>query len=376
MRRDLRGSGSAASGTFADALDAIAVRGSLLEWYDRERRDLPWRAGAGEAPDPYHVWLSEVMLQQTRVETVRPYYRRWLERFPTLEALARASLDEVLKAWEGLGYYSRARNLHRAVREVADRYGGEVPPDPATFRTLPGVGRYTAGAVMSIAFGLEEPVVDGNVRRVLARLVDRADPNDRELWGMAARLVSGERPGDLNQALMELGATLCTPRSPACGKCPVRAHCAARASGMQELRPTRRRRAPLPHEDTAVALVERRGTVLLGRRAAGARLGGMWELPATIRTGDETLEGAAERAARVTTGLRVRAVEPLGSVEHVFSHVRVTYGVVRCELLSGTAAPLGYDEVVWAGAARRGQLALPRAQQRILELALGAGSNG
>ncbi|MDP9349789.1 MAG: A/G-specific adenine glycosylase, partial [Gemmatimonadota bacterium] len=191
-----------------------SLRDLLLRWYDAHRRDLPWRAEG--PPDPYRVWLSEVMLQQTRVETVKPYFRRWLERFPTLAALAEAPQDEVLKAWEGLGYYSRARNFHRAAREVVERYGGEVPGDAAAFRALPGVGRYTAGAVLSIAFGRPEPVVDGNVRRVFARLLDDPDPAEGALWALAEALVPGARPGDLNQALMELGATVCVPRNPRC----------------------------------------------------------------------------------------------------------------------------------------------------------------
>ncbi|HUE96995.1 MAG TPA: A/G-specific adenine glycosylase, partial [Longimicrobiaceae bacterium] len=175
---------------------------ALLEWYDSHRRDLPWRAAPGETPDPYRVWLSEVMLQQTRVETVKPYFERWLRRFPTLEALAAAELDEVLEAWAGLGYYSRARNFHRAVREVVAEYGAVVPAAPEPFRRLPGVGRYTAGAVLSIAFGRPEPLVDGNVRRVFARLLDEPDPSDRRLWDLAEQLLSEDRPGDFNQALM------------------------------------------------------------------------------------------------------------------------------------------------------------------------------
>jgi A/G-specific adenine glycosylase len=245
------------------------IRGALLSWYDENRRDLPWRAGPGVAPDPYRVWISEVMLQQTRVETVRPYFERWMLRFPTLHALAAAPSEEVMKAWEGLGYYSRARNLHAAVREVSDRFGGEIPDDPAAFRALPGVGRYTSGAVLSIAFGRPEPVVDGNVRRVFARLADDPAPADRRLWEMAGEIVEGERPGDLNQALMELGATVCTPRSPRCGACPIAPHCAARAVGTQEIRPAPRRAGPVPRELD----LDRRDRRFV-RRSAGPEAGG------------------------------------------------------------------------------------------------------
>ncbi|MBD0321076.1 MAG: A/G-specific adenine glycosylase, partial [Gemmatimonadetes bacterium] len=255
------------------------LRERLLAWYDVHRRDLPWRAPPGEAGDPYRVWLSEVMLQQTRVETVKPYFHRWLERFPTLHSLAEAPLDDVLKAWEGLGYYSRARNFHRAVREVAERHSGRVPDDPAAFRALPGVGRYTAGAVMSIAFGREEALVDGNVRRVFARWADDPAPAEPALWSLAGALAPGARPGDVNQAVMELGATVCVPRTPLCGECPVRAHCRAFRHGTQAERPAPKKAKPTPHEDTAVAVVEHEGRTLLVRRPVDARLGGMWAFP-------------------------------------------------------------------------------------------------
>ncbi|HEV2131455.1 MAG TPA: A/G-specific adenine glycosylase, partial [Longimicrobiaceae bacterium] len=283
------------------------LRERLLAWYDQHRRPLPWRTPEGGAPDPYRVWLSEVMLQQTRVETVKPYFERWLEHFPNLEALAAAPLEEVLKAWEGLGYYSRARNFHRAVREVAERYGGEVPGEPGALRALPGVGRYTAGAVASIAFGREEPVVDGNVRRVFARWTDDPDPKEADLWRLAEALVPGERPGDLNQALMELGATVCTSRSPRCPVCPVQGFCAAYAAGTQEQRPARKPQRTLPHEDTAVAVVEREGRLLVVRRPVDARLGGMWEFPGTVCRRGESVAAAAERGVREGLGLAVRA---------------------------------------------------------------------
>jgi A/G-specific adenine glycosylase len=346
------------------------IRRLLLGWYDEHRRDLPWRVREGESPDPYRIWLSEVMLQQTRVETVRGYYERWLERFPTLTALAEAPLDGVLKQWEGLGYYSRARNLHRAAREVAERHGGEVPDDPERFRALPGVGRYTAGAVMSIAFGREEPVVDGNVRRVLSRWLDEPELRDAELWTTASALVPGERPGDLNQALMELGATVCTPRSPECPRCPVREQCAAYAAGTQELRPLPKRAKPLPHEHEAVAVIERGEELLLARRPVDARLGGLWEFPSILRRPGESAAAAAERAALEGVGVEARVRGPVGTVEHGFTHVKVTYEALRCEWVSGETAPLRYDACVWVTPDRISEYALPLAQKRIAGLAL------
>lgn len=350
-----------------DALPELRTR--LLAWYDAHRRDLPWRAAAGEVPDPYRVWLSEVMLQQTRVETVKPYFERWTERFPTLDALAEAGEDEVLKQWEGLGYYSRARNFHRAVREVRAGYGGRVPDDPEAFRALPGVGRYTAGAVMSIAFGRPEPLVDGNVRRVFARWTDQPAPADADLWALAAALAPGERPGDLNQALMELGATVCTPRAPRCGTCPVAAFCAARAAGTQEERPARKKAKPTPHEDTAVAVVERAGRMLLVRRPASARLGGMWAFPQAVLLPGEPLARGVERAAREWTGVEVRAGEEVAVVPHAFTHVRATYRAVRCTVLSGEPRGVGCDAWAWVSAAELDGYALPVAQRKIAALA-------
>lgn len=345
------------------------MRARLLAWYRAHRRDLPWRAGEGETGDPYRVWLSEVMLQQTRVETVLRYYARWLERFPTLQALADAPLDDVLKAWEGLGYYSRARNFHRAVQEVAERHGGRVPDDPEAFGALPGVGRYTLGAVMSIAFGRALPVVDGNVRRVLARWTDDPDPAPERLWAMASALVPGEAPGELNQALMELGATICTPRGPRCGVCPASPICRARMAGTQEARPAPRRAKPLPHEDTAVAVIERDGRLLLVRRPASARLGGLWAFPWTIRHHGESVATAAERAAREGLAIEVEARDELGAVNHVFTHVRATYHAIRCRVVDGEPQALAYDAVAWATPDEVRAYALPVAQQRIAALA-------
>jgi len=348
------------------------VRRALLEWFRRNRRDLPWRTAAGETPDPYRVWLSEVMLQQTQVGTVLRYYGRWLERFPTLQALADAPLDDVLKAWEGLGYYSRARNFHRAVREVAMRHGGKVPGDPRAFAALPGVGRYTAGAVMSIAFGHAEPIVDGNVRRVFARWMNEPEPTQARLWNMAAELAPGSTPGELNEALMELGATVCTPRKPSCGACPANDLCFARVAGSQEQVPAPRKAKPLPHEDTATAVVAHEGRILLVRRPLDARLGGMWAFPAEVRRRGEAVGAAAERAVREGLGTAVRAGREVGSVKHTFTHVRATYHAVLCDWAGGAPIPLRYDAWAWVTPAQVAEYALPVAQQRIAALAAAA----
>ncbi len=313
--------------------DLPAIRRSLLAWYDRHGRDMPWR----RTRDPYPVWLSEVMLQQTRVATARPYYDAFLRRFPTLAALARARPADVLAAWAGLGYYRRARHLHEAARAVVREHGGRVPGDATAFGALPGVGRYTTAAVLSICFDRPLAVLDGNVARVLSRL-DAApaairDPRGaRWLWARAQSLVPMRRPGDWNQAMMELGATVCTPRSPRCAVCPLRRHCRARALGrVAEFPPPVRRRATETVR-RAVALIERRGRVLMERRE-GALLAGLWEPP-----GVELANGApaapALRAALARRGLRARLAATGDLLRHTITHRAISVEVWR-------GAPLG-----------------------------------
>ena len=307
------------------------LRNKLIGWYDRNRRDLPWR----RTRDPYAIWVSEVMLQQTRVETVVPYYERFLKRFPTAESLAAADEDTVLAHWSGLGYYRRARLLHRGVREVVSSYGGEVPVDARARQALPGVGRYTAGAIGSIAYGREEPVVDGNVSRVLARLRRIETPlgtteTTRRLWSEAQGLVRGERPGDLNQALMELGATVCTPRRPRCERCPVRADCEGLAAGKVESLPMRPpRRAPKPQDLEAVVATRGRGSekrVWL-TKGEGALFGGLWSVPMQSKARDALREAGLQARLRN---------QPSARVEHVLTHRRLRIDVYRAPAAHGT----------------------------------------
>ena len=268
----------------------LDFRRRLLEWYREHRRDLPWR----RTTDPYAIWLSEVMLQQTQVATVIPYWTRFLDRFPSVEALAAASEDQVLACWTGLGYYSRARNLHRAARAVATRHGGRFPASHEALAALPGIGPYTAAAVASIAFGLPHAVLDGNVARVLCRLQalpgdDRAPAARNRLQALAEELLDPRAPSEFNQAMMELGALLCTPRAPACPDCPVAVLCRARDSGKPARYPERERRAKSVGVDWTVAVV-RLGSRLLLVRSVSARLfTGMWELPWVERPPDQAL---------------------------------------------------------------------------------------
>jgi A/G-specific adenine glycosylase len=348
-------------------------RRQLLAWYRSHRRELPWRA----TRDPWAIWVSETMLQQTRVETVIPYYERFLRRFPDPDALARADLDEVLGLWAGLGYYSRARNLKAAARAVAERFGGRVPDHAAALRTLPGVGRYTAGAVASIAFDRPEPVVDGNVARVLARMLGIREPVDDRavrgrLWDEAGALAAGPAPGDLNQALMELGATVCTPRAPRCGGCPVRSGCGARSAGDVESLPVKRpKRAPRLVHGVA-ALVLRRGRALAVRRPPHGLLGGRWELPGGDVPGARGSGPASlVRLLRERTGLRVGEIEAAGRLEHRFTHRTLRLRVFRCRAAPGPVRRDGWDGHRWVSTRAFEALPLGTVARRALALALG-----
>lgn len=296
----------------------------LLHWYGGRRRELPWR----ENRDPYRIWVSEAMLQQTRVETVVPYFLRFVEQFPTVEALAAAPEEQVLKAWEGLGYYSRARRLQASAREVQARYGGLIPRDPAAFGALPGVGRYTVGAVLSIAYDLPLPAVDGNVVRVLSRLLLMREspetPAARTAFEATAQdLIPLGQAGDFNQAMMELGALVCLPRAPRCGECPVAGLCRARASGEQEELPLKAPRRAVPTARLAVLVPWRAGSVLVRQRPDTGLLAGLWEFPNWLAEPGETPQDALRRGL-TDMGLseELDMVEPLLRVQHAFSHLR------------------------------------------------------
>ncbi|HVP28746.1 MAG TPA: A/G-specific adenine glycosylase [Myxococcota bacterium] len=349
------------------------AREALLAWYRASRRDLPWR----RTRDPYAIWISEAMLQQTRVETVLGYYARFLERFPNVEALATAELEEVYERWAGLGYYSRARNLHAAARVIRERFGGALPDDAERLRELPGVGRYTAGAIASIAFDRPTPILDGNVERVLSRFLGVRDDvkqaaTAERLWKAAAELAHGPAPGDLNQALMELGALVCTPRAPGCDVCPIAAGCDARARGDAESLPARTARAT-PRAVTGVAAwIERRGRVLAVRRAAGGLLGGLWELPGGDVARGEKPRDALERALRERLGLALESASPAGAVEHVFTHRRLRLHLFRAEVAAGRLRRDGYDAHRWLEPAALEALARSALTRKAVARARGA----
>lgn len=280
------------------------------------------------------------MLQQTRVETVAPYFERWMERFPTLRSLAEADQQEVLSAWEGLGYYSRARNLHKAAQLVVQEHGGRLPSGLRELQSLPGIGRYTAGAIASIAFGVDAPALDGNIRRVLARVFNltlpaRSPAGERKLWELAAAHLPPGRAGDYNQALMDLGALVCTPRAPKCQECPLNPLCEARALGVQEGRPVLEPKAITPHYLVTAAVIERDGLVLITQRPPEKLLGGLWEFPGGKVDRDESLPAGLKREICEELGVDIRVQAPFGVYRHAYTHFRVTLHAFRCALKNG-----------------------------------------
>ena len=322
-----------------------ALRERLLTWFDTHQRKLPWRA----TRDPYAIWVSEVMLQQTQVDRVIGYWKRFLERFPTVHALAGAEVADVLSMWTGLGYYSRARNLHRAAREIVERFGGALPGSVDALESLPGFGRYTAGAVASIAFGVEASLVDGNVARVFARLFEiDGPPGDRAreatMWATAEQLVRGPRPGDWNQALMELGATICLPQRPQCLLCPVQAQCGALAHGRVDVLPPPKKAAARKRLEFVVAVAQRKDSVLLARREEKGLFGGLWELPGAAPVPSQ----AADVTLRSILGARAEIGPELAIVERTLTHRDLVLRLHPVEMPARLPKPPpGYLEWKW-----------------------------
>lgn len=329
----------------------LAFRTQLLAWYDANAADLPWRS----SKDPYRIWLSEIMLQQTQIETVKPYYAAFTNAYPTVQALAAAPLDDILKLWEGLGYYSRARNLHKAAQTVAFEMDGTFPATAEGLQHLPGIGRYTAGAVASIAYDEPTPVLDGNVIRVFTRLYDidrdvSQTAVKNELWQMAEALVPAERPGDYNQALMELGQTVCRPKNPACAHCPVQDQCVAFANATQSERPVKRKKAPTPHYDVAAGMVwNDAGQVLIAQRPLDGLLGGLWEFPGGKQEDGETLEACLKRELREELAIEVEVGNLFAVVKHAFTHFKITLHAFTCTYVDAGTPPqtLGVRDYAW-----------------------------
>lgn len=349
------------------------LQARLLRWYQRHRRDLPWRPPLDQPSahvDPYFVLVSEAMLQQTQVTTVIPYFRRFIAAFPTLQALAAANEQRVLRLWQGLGYYNRARHLHRAAQQIVRDFGGKVPADLQELLRLPGVGRYTAGAVASIAFDLPAPIVDGNVARVLCRLhcIDedpRSKPTIDRLWALAESLLPTRRVGDFNSALMELGATICTPRTPACLLCPVREHCRAADAGRADRIPPPRRRRVSPLERRVVLVISRlRGSRLeyaLEQRPPSGRWASMWQFP--------SFDASLGEPEQLSTSLGAAKPRRVGLLQHVLTHRRYEFAVYATEMADGVlpAGPVGPRR--WVTSAELDRFPLSKPHLRIAQLA-------
>ena len=360
-------------------LSARDFQRRLLKWYQRHRRDLPWRLPLNFAPsdslNPYHVLVSEMMLQQTQVATVIPYFHRFVTRFPTIPDLAAADLQEVLKLWQGLGYYSRAKNLRSAAQMVLKDFAGEVPSDVDHLLKLPGIGRYSAGAIASIAFERRAPILDGNVARVLCRLDKiRSDPRDREtialLWKRADEILPGKRVGDFNSALMELGATVCTPRNPQCLICPVQKHCEALAAGLQEKIPPPRKRMETPLEKRWTFCIRRGQEFLIEQRPPTGRWAGMWQF--LTRPAEES--GVTAKTIRSLFSIRSSAPAHLGNVQHGLTHRRYDFSVYVAETRDGASPSIGTPHA-WITLDRLHEYPLPRPHLRIAAQ-LNASKNG
>jgi A/G-specific adenine glycosylase len=341
---------------------------SLLKWFAKQKRQLPWR----ETRDPYRIWISEVMLQQTRVATVIPYYHRFLETFPDIEALAKAKDSVLMKAWEGLGYYARVRNLREAAQTVVKQYKGKLPTSYQELIKLKGFGTYTAASVASLAFGEDCAAVDGNVMRVLARLYAiesdiRKTAAKREFQRIAETLLPQGEAGQFNEALMELGATVCKPKKPACEVCPLRRNCKAFQEGRVNELPRKSPKAAIPHHQIAISVVHKNGKVLIALRPSEGLLGNLWEFPGGKCKGEESLAECCRRETLEETGLEVEVGKCFSIVEHSFTHFRITLHAFHCRYLCGKATPKSSQKIRWVKPQDLDEYAFPKANKKIIE---------
>lgn len=343
---------------------------ALTQWYQGSHRDLPWR----NTTDAYHIWLSEIMLQQTQVKTVIDYYHRFLQQYPTIQALATAPIDSVLKLWEGLGYYARCRNLHKAARVIMEQYGGQFPRTLAEAEALPGIGRSTAGAILTFAYGQKHPLLDGNVKRVLSRVFDIEEDVQQsgtvhKMWQYSTDLLAeSDEPYTYNQAIMELGATVCLPQNPRCLLCPVKAFCSAQAQGTQHERPVKAAKKATPHFNIGVGVIWKDGQILIQQRPAEGLLGGLWEFPGGKREPDETIEETVSREIREEVAIEVQIRELITTVKHAYSHFKITLHAYHCDYVSGTPNPTACQAWRWVNPDELSQYAFPKANKTVLEI--------
>ena len=340
----------------------------LLNWYADEKREMPWRDNL----DPYRILVSEFMLQQTQVKTVIPYFERWMKSFPTLKKLAQARETTVLKHWEGLGYYSRARNLRKTAQKILQDYSGKIPDSMAEILKLPGVGRYTAGAVLSIAFGQKVPVLDGNVKRVLSRLFllrenGATRKSENILWERMENLLPQTGSGNFNQAFMELGATICLPQNPLCLLCPLKQTCQAQKSGTQKLYPPRKPAPPATKINVSAAVIFQRNKVFIQKRMIGGLMGGLWEFPGGKFEPNETAEQCLHREIREELGVALHVDEKLMTLQHSYTQFRVTLHVFLCKIRSGKLTPIQCEEWKWVKLKELGAYPFPAANVKIVK---------
>ncbi|MBN8706381.1 MAG: A/G-specific adenine glycosylase [Bacteroidetes bacterium] len=340
----------------------------LLAWYNLNKREMPWR----DTRDPYLIWISEIMLQQTQVETVRPYFDRFIKQFPDVSSLATANQQQVLKSWEGLGYYSRARNLQKAAKLLVDEIAGELPTNFTDLLNIPGIGPYTAAAIASIAFSEPVPVVDGNVFRVFARINELEDdisrPQTRTLvFNSLKEIIPTENPGDFNQAIMELGALVCRPKQPKCDECPVAGFCSGFRKGTFSGFPVKKKMKERPHKEIAVGLCFFEGKVLIARRHENQMLAGLWEFPGGKLEVGETLPECVIREFKEEVGLDVIVTDKIAAVNHAFTHFTITVHAYICKHISGEALPLSGSEVKWVFPEELSQFPFPKANLVIIK---------
>jgi A/G-specific adenine glycosylase len=345
------------------------VRDCLLPWFADNARDLPWRRNR----TPYRVWVSEIMLQQTRVDTVIGYYRRWMKTFPSWNSLARAPQGDVLKLWEGLGYYSRARNLHAAAKIITDEYAGTPPATAAELKKISGIGPYTAAAIASLAFNADAAVVDGNVIRVLSRLFafggDTRDADGKkQMQGWADALLVKGRAGEFNEAMMELGALICLPKSPKCPACPMQNVCAAFAGGAPSTFPVMKKKKKVPHLVVGAAVtMNRKGDVLIAQRKQDAMLGGLWEFPGGKQEPGETIEECIARELKEELGINTEVGAFFMTVKHAYSHFTMTMHVYRARIISGRPRPIHCADYAWVKIAELGKYAWSKADLQVVQ---------
>ena len=350
------------------ANNAQAIRMSLLAWFRKQKRELPWR----KTENSYQILVSEIMLQQTQVKTVIPYYRRWIESFPTVHKLASAEESQVLKHWEGLGYYSRAKNLKQSAEIIVTKFDGMVPETMEDLIRLPGIGRYTAGAILSIAFGLKVPVLDGNVKRVLSRLFRmNENGNNREsenrLWYKAGELVPEKNAGDFNQALMELGATLCLPKKPDCERCPLSAICESKLHGVQDKFPPAKTRAPAKKIKVSAGVILNGGKVYIQKRPKGGLMSGLWEFPGGKVERGETPEACLRREIKEELSIDISVKKKLMVINHSYTRFRVTLHVFHCEKLPGRIRSNACEQWQWVPLKDLKAYPFPAANVKIVE---------